>query len=96
MSLETRVPARAYLKPVATFCYVWLMVGFFTGTLVLLGPVRWLTVAVRNAGWQQSNEDLAVRSVIAIYVVASACAAWRNLPLTHIACSTKLGAFRAR
>src|SRR5688572_3300910 len=63
---------RATVKPVATFCYVWLMVGFFLGTLVLLGPVGWLTAAIRARGWEQHSEDLAVNSVILMYVVSSA------------------------
>src|SRR5436190_1767652 len=36
------------LIPAATFCYVWLMVGFFTGTLVLIGPAGWLASGQRG------------------------------------------------
>jgi protein tyrosine phosphatase (PTP) superfamily phosphohydrolase (DUF442 family) len=54
-----------------TFLYVWLMVGFFTGTVLLVGPMKWLTSAVRGAGWSQAGEDWAVRGVIVAYVVAS-------------------------
>src|SRR5947207_1670558 len=44
---------RKRLLPAATFCYVWLMVGFFTGTLVLVGPAGWLANALRARGWPQ-------------------------------------------
>jgi protein tyrosine phosphatase (PTP) superfamily phosphohydrolase (DUF442 family) len=72
LRLWSRPPLRAHLRPVATFCYVWLMVGFFTGTLVLLGPVRWMTTAIRARRWEQGNEDLAVQAVIVLYVIGSA------------------------
>jgi protein tyrosine phosphatase (PTP) superfamily phosphohydrolase (DUF442 family) len=67
-----RLVTRHALVPAATFCYVWLMVGFFTGTIVLLGPVGWLTSAVRARGWAQHSEDLLVDAIILVYVVASA------------------------
>lgn len=54
-----------------SFLYVWLMVGFFSGTAVLLGPVRWVTQAVESAGWSQAGEDLLLKIVILGFVVAS-------------------------
>jgi protein tyrosine phosphatase (PTP) superfamily phosphohydrolase (DUF442 family) len=56
---------------VGTFLYVWLMVGFFTGTVVLVGPVKWITAGVHAAGGSQSLENVVLRVVIAAYVVAS-------------------------
>lgn len=51
------------------FLYMWLMVGFVTGTMTLLGPVRWLTTRFRAAGWP--GESAAVITVIVLYVAAS-------------------------
>ncbi|MBI4410006.1 MAG: hypothetical protein HY561_09885 [Gemmatimonadetes bacterium] len=56
---------------IATFLYLWLMVGFATGTATLLGPVKWLTSALRSAGWSQHGEDLAVNGLIVLYLAVS-------------------------
>ncbi len=56
---------------VGTFLYVWLMVGFASGTLLLVGPLKWITGAMRSSGWAQSSEDLAMKGVILLYVVGS-------------------------
>ena len=50
----------------AAFCYVWLMLGFLTGTLVLLGPVRWLTDILRSRGYAETTENIAVDCVIVL------------------------------
>lgn len=55
----------------ATFGYVWLMVGFFTGTLVLLGPTKWITARFRGAGADQGAENLAMYGVMAAFVILS-------------------------
>lgn len=49
------------------FAYVWLMVGFATGTLVLLGPARWVTSAIAAPG----AERAAMLLVILLYVAGS-------------------------
>lgn len=49
------------------FAYVWLMVGFATGTLVLLGPARWVTSAMATPGMERA----AMLLVILLYVAAS-------------------------
>ena len=54
----------------ATFLYVWLMVGFASGTAVLIGPVRWVVGALRAAGAERF-ENAAMIAVILAYVVAS-------------------------
>lgn len=64
--------SRAGVKPIAAFCYVWLMLGFFTGTALLLGPVRWMTDALRARGYQQTTENVVMLAVIGIYVLSSA------------------------
>ena len=63
---------RPSVKGTAAFCYVWLMLGFLTGTLVLLGPVRWLTNILRSRGYAQTTENLAIDCLIVVYVATSA------------------------
>jgi phytol kinase len=53
------------------FLFIWLMVGFTTGTGVLMGPVRWLAQAGREHGWAAGTEDLLVKSVIVLFVICS-------------------------
>lgn len=67
-------PSRA--RTVALFGFVWLMVGFASGTLVLLGPVRWLTDAIQAGGYGEAVERTAVIGVIALLVVGSAWLSW--------------------
>lgn len=55
---------------IALFLYVWLMVGFATGTLTLLGPARWVTSGLRRIGWG-SHENGVMIFVILAYVIAS-------------------------
>jgi protein tyrosine phosphatase (PTP) superfamily phosphohydrolase (DUF442 family) len=64
------------LRRFATFCYVWLVLGFLSGTLLLVGPVRFLTAYLRDGGYQQRTEDLVMIGVIAIFVLTSALLAW--------------------
>ena len=66
-----RLP-RPSFKGTAAFCYVWLMLGFLTGTLVLLGPVRWLTNVLRSRGYAQTTENLAIDCLIVLYIATSA------------------------
>ena len=59
------------------FGYLWLTVGFFTGTLTLLGPVRWITEMLRNAGYTQTIENGVVRVVMVVFVAFSALLAFQ-------------------
>ena len=54
-----------------SFCYVWLLIGFTLGTIVLLWPVRWLTHAVQGAGGSQGLENALVIALVLLYVIAS-------------------------
>jgi len=56
---------------VALFLCTWLAVGFASGTLTLLGPVRWVTTAMRDGGASAFAERLAVVAIIATYVLLS-------------------------
>ena len=40
------------VRTVADFAAVWLAVGFAAGTMTLLGPVRWITTALRDVATQ--------------------------------------------
>jgi hypothetical protein len=71
-----KMTMKTHLWPAATFCYVWLMVGFFLGTLVLIGPAGWLANSLRARGWQQGSEDTAMIALIGAYVLASAAIAF--------------------
>lgn len=54
-----------------SFLYIWLMVGFFLGTAVLIGPIRWLTAGIQRAGWPQTGENAIVIVSVGLYVIAS-------------------------
>lgn len=66
---------RQRLTSFGAFCYLWLMVGFFTGTLLLVGPVRFITAELQARGWTDEQESWAMLGVIAVYVLASAALA---------------------
>ncbi len=68
MSLGESRPTPAL---VGLFLFVWLLVGFFSDTLTLLGPVRWLTGAMRDGGFSDGSERAAVLTVIGAYVASS-------------------------
>ncbi|MBW3551869.1 MAG: hypothetical protein KY466_00090 [Gemmatimonadetes bacterium] len=46
------------------FAYVWLMVGFATGTVVLLGPTRWVTEAFDAPGAERAAMLVVILSFI--------------------------------
>ena len=61
----------------ALFLLLWGTSGFALGTLVLLGPVRWLTDALRAAGAGPGVEDAVMAGVILLFVAISvAVGAW--------------------
>src|SRR5687768_2315644 len=67
---------RQRLTSFGAFCYIWLMVGFFSGTLLLVGPVGFVTAELRARGWTDEQENWLMMGVIGIYVIASAAIAW--------------------
>lgn len=67
-------------RQIGLFAFLWGAVGFAAGTVTLLGPVRWLTGAVREAGWSDGAESALVVSVIGLLVVTSF---WGSLVLTR-------------
>lgn len=54
-----------------SFLYLWLLIGFTLGTLVLIAPVRWVVTGVHAAGGQAGAEKAAVISLVVIYVAIS-------------------------
>jgi hypothetical protein len=54
-----------------TFGFAWLMIGLFTGTLVLVLLVRWVLGLVHYWGWGQSAENRVLLSIILAFIVAS-------------------------
>src|SRR4051812_7829320 len=56
---------------VGSLMYVWLVIGFVLGTLVLLFPVRWLTTALHSRGASQMTENVSVMLLVLMYVAAS-------------------------
>ena len=58
-------------KFLATFTLVWLVVGLFTGTLVLVLMVRWLIALLHHFGLGQSAESRVLMGVILLFVIAS-------------------------
>lgn len=66
---------RTRARDLGVFLYVWLMLGFTTGTLLLVGPVRWITAYFRSAG-RESGENAAMVGVIVSFVIVSALLAW--------------------
>ncbi len=59
---------------VVLFLFTWLAVGFAFGTLTLLGPVRWVTTAMRDGGASAAAERVAVILIIVTYVSLSCVA----------------------
>lgn len=56
---------------VATFGFAWLMVGLFTGTLVLVVLIRWLLSLLHHWGWGQTAENRVLMGVILLFIVMS-------------------------
>jgi phytol kinase len=69
------------------FAFVWLMVGFSSGTTTLIGPVGWVTQHVRGEGWTASSERSLVIFIIILYVAVSALV---SLWLTRVILRSKL------
>ena len=57
---------------VAAFLYLWAVVAFVSGTGVLIGPARWVTVGLQRAGFGQKAQDHAMQAVILLFVFGSA------------------------
>ncbi|MHB0948547.1 MAG: protein-tyrosine phosphatase family protein [Gemmatimonadaceae bacterium] len=55
----------------ATFGLVWMVVGLFTGTLVLVILVRWLIGLLRHFGFGQTAESRVLIGVILLFVLGS-------------------------
>ena len=67
-STKAKFTARSFL---ATFAYTWVMIGLFTGTLVLVVFVRGIIVAVHGVGLGDTAENRVLMAVIVAFIVAS-------------------------
>ena len=61
------------LKNFFLFCFIWLFVGFSSGTLLLLYPVHWISDYSEANKWQNSTENILIKIVIILFVVLSFC-----------------------
>lgn len=60
------------LTLIASFLGLWLLVGFSTGTLLLVGPLRWFVNVCRDRGWPSAVERGGVIAIIAILIAGTA------------------------
>lgn len=58
-------------KNLLLVAFIWLLVGFTTGTETLMGPVRWVARLSRNMEWDQRIEDIIVKLIIVLFVSSS-------------------------
>jgi protein tyrosine phosphatase (PTP) superfamily phosphohydrolase (DUF442 family) len=77
---------------VAAFLYLWVTVGFFIGTGVLIGPARWVTQGMEHAGFAQKAQDHAMQAVMLVFVFGSAAVSlWLLRRVLHGTRRVKLG-----
>lgn len=60
------------MRKFSAFVFLGGCIGFALGTLVLLGPVRWLTETARSGEISEASEAAAVRAVVVGLIVVSA------------------------
>ncbi|MDQ6718944.1 MAG: hypothetical protein M3Z17_11450 [Gemmatimonadota bacterium] len=70
-------PSRHSALGVFTFLYLWLLIGFTLGTLVLVAPVGWVVNGVHRAGLGSGVERVAVIALVVVYVIISCWLALR-------------------
>lgn len=62
---------REELVRLGSFLYLWLMVGMFVGTIVLVLLVRWIVAGMEQLGWDQRAQNIVLVVVILAYLVFS-------------------------
>lgn len=83
-------------KDLPLLLYYWLCLGFFLGTLVLMGPVRWLATWSRAHDWSAAKEKIFVLLFIALLAAVSFLAArWSAKRTSAAAGKTVKAAFAA-
>lgn len=70
-TLAQRIHPPSVGRFLATFGYAWLMIGLFTGTLVLVVAVRGIIDLIQRFGWPQSAQDKVLMGVIGIFIICS-------------------------
>ena len=58
------------LPALLLFGYVWLMIGYFLGTITLMGPIQWMVPLVKQSN-PQGIEDVMVKGMIGLFVLAA-------------------------
>ena len=76
-------------KNIILFLFYWLCNGFFMGTLLLMGPVRWLANYSRANDWSESKEKMIVFIFIGFLIIISFICA-RLLTIKTIETKSKL------
>ncbi|PKL83709.1 MAG: hypothetical protein CVV24_03745 [Ignavibacteriae bacterium HGW-Ignavibacteriae-3] len=59
------------IKSIFYLLLSWLSLGYFLGTLTLIGPVRWAINYAAEHNWAQSDQDLLVKGIIVGLVIIS-------------------------
>ncbi len=59
------------VKNIVVFGFLWLLVGFTTGTALLVGPARWISNAFRGGAQPSAVEDWLIRLLMLVLVVIS-------------------------
>lgn len=89
---EKNVFYRKRWPVVAAFLYLWGVVGFFTGTGVLIGPARWVTAGLQRLGAGQKLQDHAMQAVILLFMAGSAAASlWLLRRVLHGSRRARIG-----
>jgi protein tyrosine phosphatase (PTP) superfamily phosphohydrolase (DUF442 family) len=58
-------------KNILLFCFIWLCIGFSTGTFILIYPVHWITDYAAINDWSSSRENNTIKFVIFLFVIIS-------------------------
>lgn len=73
----TSNPRRMSGLSILSFLFLWLLIGFTLGTIVLIAPVGWVVNGVRRAGGGAGVERVAVIALVVLYVIVSCILALR-------------------
>lgn len=71
MTTAARVRPPSPARFLATFVYAWLVIGLFTGTLVLVVAVRGILSVIERLGFDQAAQNRTFMLVILLFVVGS-------------------------
>src|SRR3989339_1870809 len=58
-------------KNVLMLLLFWFMNGYVLGTVLLMGPVRWIVDYSKTQNWSQSAEDIIIKIVMVLLLILS-------------------------